>query len=437
MKKIFIALALILSVQVVNAQVKTPSEAKKAVQKAEDASKDAKKATKVATWLTLAKAYVAAHESAVGNVMQGSTRQELQFTMANEKVLSQEQVEVGGQPMVKDVYANKNLYFDANGRVVYIEVTKPTVKDALQKAVDAYKKAYEVDVKKSKEKDVKAGLELIQGKFEEIAFLQYQLGDLAGSSASFLQAAKAVEGAPVNVVDSTSIYYAGFTAWAAGDMASAEKLFQQCREIGYYYEDGEVYSKLGDIYMKSDRKAQGAEILKEGFVKFPQSQSILIGLINYYIESGENQNELFALLDIAKKNEPTNASLYYVEGNIHKQLGHEDEAIASYQKSYEINPDYVFGLVGLGQLYYDRGIAIAEKAQNEYDDRKYEALLGEYKAAMLQSIEPFETVFNKVSDEGLKKGIAEYLKNIYYRFVSDDQKYMDGYKKYDEYLKAN
>ena len=56
MKKIIIALAVLLAVQVADAQVKSASAAKKAVEAAESASKDAKKATKVATWIKLAKA---------------------------------------------------------------------------------------------------------------------------------------------------------------------------------------------------------------------------------------------------------------------------------------------------------------------------------------------------------------------------------------------
>ena len=56
MKKILIALAVLLAVQVADAQVKTPEAAKKTLTSAEAASKDAKKAAKVATWLKLANA---------------------------------------------------------------------------------------------------------------------------------------------------------------------------------------------------------------------------------------------------------------------------------------------------------------------------------------------------------------------------------------------
>ena len=67
MKRILIALAVLLSVQVADAQTKSPEAAKKAVESAEAASKDAKKAAKVATWTKLASAYMDAYNAPAGN----------------------------------------------------------------------------------------------------------------------------------------------------------------------------------------------------------------------------------------------------------------------------------------------------------------------------------------------------------------------------------
>ena len=40
-------------------------------------------------------------------------------------------------------------------------------------------------------------------------------------------------------------------------------------------------------------------------------------------------------------------------------------------------------------------------------------------------------------NDQVKLNAAEYLKNIYYRFSSVEDKYMDGYKKYNDYVKSN
>ena len=263
---------------------------------------------------------------------------------------------------------------------------------------------------------------------------QYSLGDYKKAGELLGKAAVASETAPNSVVDTTSLYNAGYIYWASKDFETAAKYFERCLAENYYYDNGEVYAKLGDVYFNLGDKPKGVETLEAGFVKFPQSQSILIGLINYYIESGENTDRLFELIGEAKKNEPENVSLYYVEGNIHKQLGDFDKALAAYKECETVDPNYDFGYHGQGALLYDRAVMLSEKAQNEFDDAKYNALVKEYEQVLLDAIEPFEKAFEVSQNPQVKLNAAEYLKNIYYRFSSVEVKYMQGYNKYNEYV---
>ena len=436
MKRILTALALVLAVQFADAQTKSPADAKKAVEAAEAAAQNPKKATKVATWMKVAETYLGAYEAPAGSVMTGASKQELQFMMGNEKPTSTEEVVVNGQPYIKEIYANKDLYFNANGQLAIIQVTKPVYENALEKALEAYKKAYEVDVKKSKEKDIKAGMESIANKYLNDAFNSYQFGNYAEGSDFFALSAETMATTPVNKVDTTALYNAGFTSWMVQDYNKAKSFFEKCLENNYYYEGGEVFAKLADVYTKLGEKEKGRDILEQGFTKFPQSQSILIGLINYYMESGQDTDRLFALINEAKKNEPDNASLYYVEGNIYKELGQNDNAIASYYKCAEINPNYEFGYIGAGILYYNLALEYQEKATNEFDNKKYEELVEQFNQALKNALEPFEKAYTISKDNSLKVNVAEYLKNIYYRFSSDSDEYMAGYKKYDEVVKT-
>ena len=435
MKRILIALAVLLSVQMADAQVKTPEAAGKAVQSAEAAAQNPKKAAKVATWTKLASAYMDAYNAPSGNLWIGAGVQELQLLMGNEKPVSEVQTTLGGEPCIKKVYANKDLYFNQGGQLVLIDVTKPVCENALAKAVEAYKKAYEVDLKKSKLKDINAGLNLISQKYLNEGMNSYQLGDLAKASELFGLAAEAMATEPLAKVDTTSLYNAGFTAWMVKDYERAKTYFQKCLDADYYYEDGEVYAKLADVYKNLGDAKKGAELLETGFVKFPQSQSILIGLINYYLENNENPDRLFELIGMAKQNEPNNASLYYVEGNIYKELGNVEKAVEAYYQCATINPEYEFGYIGAGVLYYELAVKLSEEASNEYDDAKYNALVEQFEKALLDAIEPFEKAFEVSKDNGLKVSIAEYLKNIYYRFITKGSEYEAGYKKYDDIVK--
>ena len=436
MKRILIALAVLLSVQVADAQTKTPAAAKKALDSAVEASQDAKKATKVATWTKLASAYMDAYNAPAGNAWLGATKQELQLLMGGQQPTAVENVVLGGEQLVKEVYADKEFYFNGGGQLVIIKVTAPVVEDALGGAVEAYKKAYEVDVKKSKAKDISAGLSDIARKYLDEGMNSYSFGDLAKASELFEKAALTSAVEPLATVDTTALYNAGYTAWAAQNYERAKGFFEKCLDAKYYYEGGEVFAKLGDVYAKLGDAKKGAEVLEQGFVMFPQSQSILIGLINYYITSGEDTDRLFVLIDEAKKNEPDNASLYYVEGNIYKELKNVEKAVASYYKCAEINPEYEFGYIGAGILYYEQAVELQEKASNELDDAKYNELLKQMEQSLMNALEPFEKAYAISKDAQLKVSIAEYLKNIYYRFSSNGPEYEAGYKKYDEVVKT-
>ena len=70
------------------------------------------------------------------------------------------------------------------------------------------------------------------------------------------------------------------------------------------------------------------------------------------------------------------------------------------------------------------------------DDEKYNALVEEFEGYMVNAIEPFEKLFNATEDVEFKTIAAEYLKSINFRFRDRDQKYMDGYEKYNSYLNS-
>ena len=239
---------------------------------------------------------------------------------------------------------------------------------------------------------------------------------------------------PNNKVDSLAIYNAGFTAELCGDYERVAEFFKKALDIAYY-EDGETYAKLANACLNLKDTLTAKTVYEEGFEKFPESQSILIGLINYYIQSGDNPEQLFVLLDKAKANEPDNASLYYVEGDIHNKLGNKEKAVEAYRKSTEINPEYEFGYIGIGILYYNEAIEIQDLAAREMDDAKYMALVEEFETALKNAIEPFESAFAVTKDKEIKVNIAEYLKNIYYRFRDENPQYMEAYNKYDTIVK--
>ena len=432
MKKILAILAVAASMTAVNAQAQNKSidAARSAVEKALAATENAKQNTKTATWLKYGQTLLDAYNAPAGNAWVGMSAQELQVLGGGEKPESESQVVLGGEPMLKQTYANKNFYFNQAGQLAVIEVTKPVVENALDKAVEAYAKAAELDEKGQKTADIKKALENIASKYTDEAYNAYTMGKMADASVLFEKAANAAGTAPLSVVDTNSIYNAGHTAWAAQDWNRAKSFFDKCFNLGYLNK-GETYAKLADVADRLGDKVASKNYLDEGAAKFPESESLLIGLINYYISSGENAEELFNLFKKAQAAEPSNASLYYVEGNARAKMGQNEEAIAAYDKAIEVNPNYEWGYIGKGIKLYDMAVDIQEKASQEMNDAKYMALMGEFEKTLKACIEPFEKGFEITQDDEIKKNIAEYLKNACFRFRSEGGEFQAKYEKYN------
>ncbi len=438
MKRILLALALLASLQVASAQqqVKSISAAQKAAEKAIAASQDAKKSTKQATWLKLGKAYIDAYNAPSGNGWIGAQKQDLALLMGDDKPSATETVELGGQQMTKETYATRNYYYNAAGILQIIEITQPIYPDALEKGAEAFAKAHELDVKGKKAKEISEGLKTIESKLVDEAYNAYTFGNLAKASYYFEKAAEVSVQEPYAKIDTSAVYNAGLTAWMLGENDRAKKFLEESVAIGYYGEEGDAYAKLADIADKAGDQQARQAYLEEAFLKFPQSQAVLVGLINFYLSTGGNTDRLFELIAAAKENEPGNASLYYVEGNIYLELKDADNAIKAYRQCAEINPEYEFGYIGEGQYWYNKAVDLQDAAAAEMDYKKYDAIMAEFETALKNCVEPFEKAYEITKDDNIKVAVSEYLKNACYRFSYDDPVYKEKYDKYDAIVKA-
>ena len=434
MKRIILALALIASLQIAGAQdmVRKAASAVKALESAKTDAANPKKNTKLATWTKLGQAYMNAYNAPLGSGWIGAPKSDLDVLMSNERASATESVVVNGTNYTKVSYSNSNYYFNDGGNLSIIEITKPVCEDPLENALEAYKKAAELDVKGQKTKDISAAIGEIAKAMETEAYAAYSLGNLDKAAEMFEEAAEASATAPFSTPNNQALYYAGVVSSNLGNFEKTKEIMTKCLANGYKGDDGDVYAKLAEAYDKLGDKDSSKKFLEEGFQAYPQSQGILIGLINYYMNNNEDPAQLFSLLDKAKANEPNNASLYYVEGNIRKQLGDVEAAATAYDKSVEINPDYEFGYIGKGLLFYENAVKLSEQAQNELDDAKYLKLAEAFEKSLKDCIAPFEKAFEITKDNEIKASVAEYLKNACFRFRSDPE-YQAKHDKYAEF----
>lgn len=438
MKKILLALMFVVSTGMLYSQTKEQASALKALEKAETEAQNPKKATNPTTWLKLATAYMDIWGLPSKNVWQGASSLEVKMLLKSEPILSTEQVNIEGVPYTVDKYADKELYYDPNGILTIINSTKRIVDgNILDKAYDALMKAHENDKSGSKSKEIISSLGLLKNQYIDEGMTAYSLSDIKKANQFFELSLKASDNPVIKGVDSLMVYYTAVTYQMLNDLDNALKYYNKCKDIGYD-ENGSVYGSIAEIYLSKEMIDEAKNILSAGFSKYPTNQSILINLINIYLTANEDPQKVLDLIHSAQENEPNNASLYNAEAQAYKEMGDIDKAIELYEKSYKINPDYVFGLYSIGELYYEEALEFQEEASaDDISDTQYYALLEKMEESLKKAMDPFERAFESDKGREIKDASARYLKHIYFRFRDQDEKYLQQYNKYIKYLEDN
>lgn len=430
MKKLLIALILLFSVQL-GAQTKDVADAVKEFEKAKSDAQNAKKAVNPQTWTRLSSAYSAVYEAPIKSIWLGASRIDTKILLKDQRIEKTEEATVAGVPFTIDQYSDKKLFYGASGELAAWVITNKYVnEDLLEESYKALEKAIELDTKSAKTKEISDLLTALKGKFFNEAMCSYTLGEYKTSSLFFEKAVKIGSHKLVNIIDTAFIYYAGLTAFMDKDYERAIGFFSKSIELNYDA-NGDAYSYLAECYKSKSDVEMAKEVLNNGFRKHPSTQSILVSLINTYIESNDDPAKILELIHQAQKNEPENATLYYAEGNVWKNLNDFGKAVECYKKSVETDRNYYFGYFAIGAAYYDKAVDIQVKAADEMDDAKYEAMVKELEANLELAIEPFEKCFASTKDEEIKAVVAEYLKNIYFRFREKSPEHMAGYEKYN------
>lgn len=432
MKKLVFALALACTLQVAFAQ-KPDAEMQKGIEKALAAAQDAKKAAKPATWQNLGKAYLAAYTNPTAGVAQVDKNTWLM--MSKEKPLAEEVVDLGGASYEKYSYSHMDVYFNAGGFLEFAHVTQPSAPgDLLKAAADAYAKALELG---AKEKDVNDKLMEIVNYYSTDAYTAYMLGDLAKASDYYKGAFDVSKMAPSAEPSYDFAYNSALTAVSVDNLDRALEYYQLCLK-GDYTANGDIYARIADVYGKQGTPAAQKAILEEGFAKFPQNQSILIGLINYAENNNEDPNYVLQLLAQAKENEPGNASIYGVEGNVLAEMKRYEEAEEVYRAATEMDPSYHYGLYAWGKMWYERAVEFQVAADDlplTAPQREYDAIIKQRDEAIAKCVDPLERCFNASEDVAYKVACAEYLRRAYYQMSSPSNDFKaksDFYKDYVE-----
>ncbi len=439
MKKTFltIAAALFMCVPSFSQQAQKVDVAgmQKKIEKSDADIANPKKAAKAATWLNRGKVLMdaeTAYSSQVYDNMDG-----VMATLLFGQPKTTEEVKLGDVPYTRMSYNAIDIYSDANKKIKAWEITKPVYEGALDKAVEAYNKAYELDPKSIKK--TKEGFSAIVNSLAKQAGSNYTLRKYKEAADAFERAFEvSLMPAAAMPIDTMSIYNAGYSAYFAGDYArSCADLFK-AEELGYY-QDGELYNVLYNSFRSLNENnktelAKAKDFLLRGLQRFPGNANIITCFTDLYLALGENPEDVVPMVQAAIEKEPDNAMLWYGLGSIYKALNRNADALDAFNKVAELNPKNAAAYYYIGYLYVAQGDALSEEVNKmpwtgrENYDKEYQKVLDLY----AKSIEPFEKAHELMPQE---VAFVEYLKVVTFRLRDMSPEIQAKFEKYNEIYK--
>ena len=399
------------------------SSLEKKIDKSNSDIEHAKKSTKYKTWLKRGELMLEVYDAMTLSANTGMTINEFELVVGVPK--EKKEIDIDGERATKFLMERTDFVF-VNQTLAYWMYTNSLVDNPLHLAYNSFKKVKELDEKGKSEKALKGNLETLKYNFITEGSVEYAKKNYSKSYDYFVKAIEIGEMPLVNYVDTVMIYYAGLSAQLNDDYESAIKLYDKSIEYESYM-DGNVYYNAFDAYNAMEKSDQGLSYLEQGFVKFPQNQNILYGLIDYYLKRGENPETVIEYIDKALET-GENYSLYFAKGTLFDNLGNLEEAVKSYKKSIDLKPDYFDAVFNLAALYFNHGVKYLEEANKvpAREVEKYDALIEKSNAEFRKSIPYMERAL-EIQPDNLPT--LESLRNLYFRYRNDSDEMM---KKYEE-----
>lgn len=387
------------------------------LEKSNKTIEDPKKNINPKTWLERAKLFQNIGEVNIDNLRIGMPASEMKLFFRQEP---KEIKKIDGKE--EHVFEHVTIILE-NGNVKGWNETQKIVPNPLDDALTCYKKAIELDTEGKNAAKIVEGLKKLKSLYEKNALNGYNLQDYKSSVDAFKSIISINEMKEINVIDTTTIYYAGVAAFEGNMPDDAIKYLRKAAELNF--KDPFLYVRLSKVCLTQGDSTEAVNMLKKGLEIYPDNVSILVEMINYYISKGESKTTL-EYLEKAKKNDPKNQTFYFVEGVLYDKLGDMEKSVQAYNKAIEIDPNYFDAYYNLGVIYFNNAVKMVEKANAEMDNAKYlekkAAADEEFKKVIPYMEKAYEIAKQQTTADSKtnQRQSLETLKTLYYRLKMND-----------------
>ncbi len=433
MKRLIVLISVVLlgTTGFAHAQKVNEAALSKKIATAETASKDPKKNTKPAAWLALGSAYLEAATATTTAVFPGMDEMTAQLTIGK---TDGKPASVKGVDYKVLTYPYMELYYKTDGLLDHWIVTKQVFTGDLDKAADAFAKAYSLDKSNNTVKTATEGTKAVVDAYKKWANNEYTQSNYKAAAGYFGKAFDVSKGPVLNMIDSVACYNVGVLSKVAGDYETGAKYLEQSIAQGYVV-GGDAFHHLAACYNQTGKSEQAKQLLMDALTKYPQNTGIIESLLNVYATTGEDPTEIIPSVNAAIAANPTNPDLYVGLGRVYEKMGRYDDAIQAFQKTVELLPDNFIVNRNLGYAYTQKADDLATQlnAKRFTSQSAYDTELKKVYEVYQSSLAPLEKAY-KLDPKDV--ATVELLKNVYFRLRDEAPEMMAKYNEYNTLYKS-
>ena len=281
---------------------------------------------------------------------------------------------------------------------------------SIEEAQKSYEKSIALDTKKDFEEDAKKNLIILAAEYLNEGVNVFQASDYNKALLYFS-----------NAIDIRKKYEnAKDTLAMSNAILAADHLGKSAVSIQYYkeltvmnYGGAKLYRGYIKSLLAEKDTVNAFLILNEGLKKYPQDAALVKDGLYLFIITGKS-TEAIQQADEAIKNDPTNADLYSVKGQLYYDLKKEADAETAYLGGLKVNPNHFDCNANLGILYFNQGANMVNDA-NKIPTNKtadYDAAKAKFDAKFKQA-QPFLEIAYTINNKD--KGVIQSLRQIYVR----------------------
>jgi tetratricopeptide (TPR) repeat protein len=370
---------------------------------------DVKKNTKAKTWLNRGNLMIDIYNVNIQYLRKGMTPNEAKIFFKEPKEIKASN---GGED---HVYERIVLTYN-NGALESWKETSKIFDNPLPEARKSLEEALKLDIDGKEKDDIVGAFSKLKVAFETEAVFAYNEKDHNRAYENFMQVLELDKLSIFEGVKDTIIMYnAGRAAFETENFKEASRLFNEVKNLGF--DDPFLYIFIKSADFGAGDTLSGVEALREGYKRYPDNQTILIELINYYLIAQKTKEALDALA-IARRDDPKNISYIFAEGTLRDKMGDFEEAKENYLLCLEIDPKFYNAAFNLGVLHYNKAVKMYEEMINITDNQEYEKQKTFADEMFKESI-PYMEMAHQIDPND--KASLETLKTLYYRLQMLDK----------------